>query len=326
MADIPFPASVEKNIEQALRVLRRGGLVAFPTETVYGLGADALNRKAVARIFTVKQRPPGHPLIVHLGNTDDLALWARDIPDYALALARQFWPGPLTLILKRTRQVPDEVTGGQDTVGLRVPGHPLARTLLQRFAGGIAAPSANRFGRISPTRAEHVRAGLGGEVDFILDGGACELGLESTIVDCSRPKPRILRPGSIGREALENVLAGGLGNGAEELPRVPGSHDSHYAPSIPLILVPRTEITARARAYCAQGKRVAVLARQKAPAEMPAQWKTMPVNAEDYGHRLYASLHALDGKNYDLLLVEEPPQLSEWEAVSDRLRRAACKI
>ncbi len=317
-------SSVEKDIGHAVDVLRGGGLVAFPTETVYGLGANALDRKAIARVFEVKQRPPGHPLIVHLGHADELSRWARHIPDYVQALATQFWPGPLTLILKRTRQVPTEVTGGQDTVGLRVPRHPLARLLLQQFGGGIAAPSANRFGRISPTLAEHVRAGFGDELDFILNGGPCELGLESTIVDCSGAEPCVLRPGSIGVPALEAALGKSLGRGAEVVPRVPGSHDSHYAPSIPLFLVPGTKISSQAQALCAQGKRVAVLSRRQAPANTAAHWEIMPATADGYGHRLYARLHALDGAGYDLLLVEEPPLLNEWEAVTDRLQRAAC--
>ncbi len=326
MPEPHLPDRMEKDIVHAVDVLQHGGLVAFPTETVYGLGANALDSLAVARIFEIKQRPPGHPLIVHLGDVAELSQWARDIPDTAKALADKFWPGPLTLILPRSEQVPDAVTGGQDTVGLRVPRHPLAHALLQRFGSGIAAPSANRFGRISPSRAEHVRAGFGDELDFILDGGACELGLESTIVDCSGPQPRVLRPGNIGAEALEALLGNNLGRGAiAEAPRVPGSHDSHYAPSAPLYLVSSSELVMRVQAHCAHGERIAVLSRQAAPTESSAHWEIMPATAAAYGHHLYASLHALDGAGYDVILVEAPPPLDAWEAVADRLRRAACQ-
>ncbi|HYS50590.1 MAG TPA: L-threonylcarbamoyladenylate synthase, partial [Burkholderiales bacterium] len=178
-----------------MAILRRGGLVAFPTETVYGLGADASNPAAVARIYEVKGRPAGHPVIVHIGDIGQLARWARDIPEAATKLATHFWPGPLTLVLRRAPGVGSQLSGGQDTIGLRVPGHPVALQLLREFGGGIAAPSANRFGRISPTAAEHVRSDLASEVELILDGGACEIGIESTIVDLSRGRPVLLRPG-----------------------------------------------------------------------------------------------------------------------------------
>jgi L-threonylcarbamoyladenylate synthase len=193
-------------IERAVALLRRGELVAFPTETVYGLGADAANPAAVARIFAAKGRPADHPLIVHLPAAEHLARWARDIPAEAEKLAAAFWPGPLTLILKRQPQVPNAVTGGQDTVGLRVPSHPLALELLRAFEGGIAAPSANRFGRISPTTAAHVREELGERVPLVLDGGACPVGIESTILDLSRGVPVLLRPGAIGPADIARVL------------------------------------------------------------------------------------------------------------------------
>jgi len=198
--------SGNEDIVIAAAILQRGGVVAFPTETVYGLGADALNAAAVERIFTIKGRPTHHPLIVHLADAAQLHEWARDIPEIAYTLAAHFWPGALTLILKRAARVPDNVTGGQDTIGLRVPDHPVALELLQKFGGGIAAPSANRFGRISPTAQEHVRTELGSAVDMILDGGPCQVGLESTIVSLVGERPVILRPGGVSREALEAVL------------------------------------------------------------------------------------------------------------------------
>ncbi|MCZ7562653.1 MAG: L-threonylcarbamoyladenylate synthase [Burkholderiales bacterium] len=203
-----------ESIARAAAILRAGGVVAFPTETVYGLGADARNPEAVAHVFAIKGRPLDHPVIVHLAAADDLAEWAADVPEAAARLAEAFWPGPLTLILRRAAQVPDAVTGGQDTVGLRVPAHPVARALLEAFRGaegerrwnGIAAPSANKFGRISPTAAEHVRTDLGAAVALILDGGAAEVGIESTIVDLAGAHPVLLRPGAIGADALERVL------------------------------------------------------------------------------------------------------------------------
>ena len=194
-------------IQQGVTILRAGGLVAFPTETVYGLGADAENATAVARIFAAKGRPAHHPLIVHFGNVHDLPAWAAEVPALAWRLAEHFWPGPLTMILRRHPRVPDAVTGGLDTVGLRVPSHPVAQALLGMFGGGVAAPSANRFGRVSPTTAEHVRSELGALVDYIIEGGACAVGLESTIVDLSSEAPAILRPGGVTQEALAAVLA-----------------------------------------------------------------------------------------------------------------------
>ena len=194
------------DMQHAVEVLRAGGLVAFPTETVYGLGADAENAAAVAQIFAAKGRPLGHPLIVHLGEVASLATWARDVPHLAWRLAERFWPGPLTLILHRQARIPDIVTGGLETVGLRVPSHPTAGALLRAFGGGVAAPSANRFGRLSPTTAEDVREELGATVQYILTGGPCEVGLESTIVDLSSATPAILRPGGITQEALQEVL------------------------------------------------------------------------------------------------------------------------
>jgi L-threonylcarbamoyladenylate synthase len=216
-------ADVAPDIERAVALLRAGELVAFPTETVYGLGADAANPAAVAKIFAAKGRPQDHPLIVHLDGAAQLDAWARDIPAYAFELAEAFWPGPLTLILKRQPGVPDAVTGGQDTVGLRVPGHPLALELLRAFGGGLAAPSANRFGRISPTTARHVREELGEAVAMVLDGGPCQVGIESTILDCTGGAPRILRPGMVGAPALGRVLGRMPGYGAAGGPRVSGS-------------------------------------------------------------------------------------------------------
>jgi len=229
-------------LDQAVRVLRQGGLVAFPTETVYGLGADAGNELAVRRIFAAKGRPSTHPLIVHLAAADAMDAWAREVPSPARRLAEAFWPGPLTLVLPRSDLASDAVTGGQPTVALRVPAHPVALELLARFGGGIAAPSANRFGGVSPTTADHVRADLGSDVDLVLDGGPCTVGVESTIVDLSSETLSILRPGGVPQEEIERVLGLSVPVRAEGGPRMPGTLPSHYAPRAGLVLVPPGEL------------------------------------------------------------------------------------
>ena len=269
-------------VEESAAILRRGGLVAFPTETVYGLGADAENPEAVARIFAAKGRPANHPVIVHIGRTEQLEHWAADIPPLAWRLAQRFWPGPLALILKRHARVPDAVTGGQDTVGLRVPDHPMALALLAAFGGGIAAPSANRFGRLSPPNSAHVCAELGEAVEHILDGGPCRVGIESTILDLSGGHPRQLRPGAIMAGALEDVLGQPLAAALGDAPQVPGALPSHYAPQTPLALFPsnnlKTEFTRRLK----KGERVAVLARVAASPPVNCVWQVMPADPAGY--------------------------------------------
>jgi len=319
-----------EDIARAAAILRAGGLVAFPTETVYGLGADASNPAAVAKIFAAKGRPQDHPLIVHLGSIELLPQWAREIPPAAQKLAAAFWPGPLTLILERARDVPDCVTGGQDTVGLRIPGHPVALELLKAFAGeeggrafsGVAAPSANKFGRISPTTAEHVRAELGAAVDCVLDGGECGVGIESTIVDLSRGRAVLLRPGEITPAQIAAVLGAEVEPPDAAAPRVSGALDSHYAPRTPLDLVAAADLPARLAAL--RGKKLAVLARAEAPAGLKdVSWQTAPRAAAGYAHELYASLRRLDALGCDVILVEAPPSAPEWQGVNDRLKRAS---
>jgi L-threonylcarbamoyladenylate synthase len=315
-------------IEQAAALLRAGELVAFPTETVYGLGADAGNPTAVAKIFAAKGRPADHPLIVHLPGDDHLERWARDIPAAAYELAEAFWPGPLTLILKRQPGVSDALTGGQDTVGLRVPGHPLALELLRTFGGGVAAPSANRFGRISPTTARHVRDDLGAAVAMVLDGGACTVGIESTIVDLSSAKPRILRPGMVSAVDLGRVLGlmptiGAAADG-EAVPRVSGALESHYAPRTPLVLLPPDAIIFAVREAMANNERLAVLAPMACPiSDQRIAWCRAAVEPRDFAHELYAALRYLDGLGCARIVVQRPPESDTWQAVNDRLRRAA---
>src|SRR5665213_997403 len=259
---------------EAARRLLAGELVAFPTETVYGLGADAANAAAVAKIFALKGRPESHPLIVHIADPLALETWARDVPEGARVLAARFWPGPLTLILARAPGVPDAVTGGQDSVGIRCPSHPLAQELLLEFtligSGGVAAPSANRFGHVSPTTAQHVRAEFGGDL-YVLDGGACEVGLESTIVDLSRGRPVLLRPGAITRADLAAVLGEAIGDRDANAPRASGTLAAHYAPRAPLRLLDAAALAIAASADAAAD--AAVLAFGPPPAGSRArQW------------------------------------------------------
>jgi L-threonylcarbamoyladenylate synthase len=307
-------------VARAVAVLRRGGLVAFPTETVYGLGADAADDAAVAKIYRVKGRPADHPLIVHIGDPAQLDRWARNVPESARRLAQRFWPGPLTLVLERSADVRDRVTGGQDTIGLRIPGHPLALELLRAFGGGIAAPSANKFGRISPTTAEHVRRDLGDEVDLVLDGGPCEVGIESTIVDLSRGRPVLLRPGRIAAADIAAIVGVAPQPRDADSPRAPGMLEVHYAPRRPLHLVSRDELL---RAIASPGA-PAVLAFGERPAGGSAtMWLRAPADPERYAHDLYSSLRRLDEAATGVILVERPPRGPAWEAIADRLERAA---
>jgi L-threonylcarbamoyladenylate synthase len=314
-------------ISRAVGVLWKGGLVAVPTETVYGLAADAENEAAVRSLFAAKGRPADHPVIVHVANARAIDDWARDVPPAARALASSFWPGPLTLVLKRGPRALDVVTGGQDTVGLRCPAHPWAHALLQAFGGALAAPSANSFGRISPTTAAHVRADLGekpaGRVDLILDGGPCPVGIESTIVDLSGPVPTLLRPGSITREAIEQVLGTSLAEAGLDAPRASGRLEKHYAPRTRLELVPVDRLGSRLSALF--HLRVAVLAPQHVLSALkarPALELVAPDDAESYGRELYGALHRLDAAGADLIVIAAPPAGPEWTAVNDRLRRA----
>ena len=314
----------QADITHAAAVLKAGELVAFPTETVYGLGADASNADAVCKIYAAKGRPSNHPLIVHVADAVQLANWARDIPPAAHVLAKKFWPGPLTLVLKRNPRVPDAVTGGQDTVAIRVPSHPVAQALLREFGGGVAAPSANRFGRVSATTAAHVREEFGDSVACVLDGGAADVGIESTIVDCSRAIPSLLRPGWITPQQLEAALGAPLAAPDADAPRVSGTLEKHYSPQTPLMLMEGDLIIELAHSLTRQGKRVAVLARTALrPLLEGLVWVAAPADAAGYAHDLYANLRELDRAGCDAILVEQPPEVAEWYAIRDRLNRAA---
>ena len=332
-----------QDFARAVQLLQDGELVAFPTETVYGLGADAANPEAVAKIFAAKGRPADHPLIVHLPGAGYLDRWARDIPAVAWELAEAFWPGPLTLILKRAPAVPYAVTGGQETVGVRVPSHPLALDLLRAYAQagggknhmcGIAAPSANRFGRISPTDAAHVREELGDSVALVLDGGPCAVGIESTILDLSRDDqpPRLLRPGHITPEQIEAVigvmpeLPSSMRLSEDQTaPRVSGSLDAHYAPLTPMRVVPSKEVAGVLQAYSTQGVSFGLLAYGRPPALVqPHALRCLPADPEGYARGLYAALRELDQAGKEVIVVEAIPVSPAWAAVADRMRRAEC--
>ncbi|KPI25366.1 Sua5/YciO/YrdC/YwlC family protein [Actinobacteria bacterium OV450] len=314
-----------QDIEKAAGVLRVGGLVALPTETVYGLGADAEDPAAISRIFQVKGRPPSHPLIVHLAGAEHLDDWVQEVPAAARVLAEHFWPGPLTLVLRRGRRVPLEATGGLETVAVRVPDHPVALALLAAFGGGVTAPSANRFGSVSPTTAADVRAELGDAVDFVLDGGPCRVGVESTIVDVTAGTPTILRPGGVTREDLESVLGHPLSVPWTSEVRVPGQHPSHYAPRARVVLVDPEEVHVEAETAGGLGHQVGVL--------LPAAFADVPVKAHAvvavpaspaaYARSLYGFLREFDQQGCDLIIASLPAERGLGLAIANRLRRAA---
>jgi L-threonylcarbamoyladenylate synthase len=338
-----------QSLQQAAELLKKGELVAFPTETVYGLGADAASPDAVARIFAAKGRPSNHPVIVHVRGKDDAARWAAELPPAAHLLMDRFWPGPLTLILPRAAGVPDAVTGGQDTVGIRCPGHPVAQALLRALAdaggsGALAAPSANRFGRISPTTAQHVASEFGDRIPLVLDGGACQVGIESTILDLSRGRPVLLRPGHVGAAELQDVLGETVwlpdGRAAvqptdarresspesqaatTDTPRVSGALAAHYAPRTPMTLAAPGQLTSQVQAALQQGGRVGVWSSETPPAHPGMLWRAAPDDAAAFAHALYATLREFDAAGLDHIFVQEPPRDADWAAVADRLGRA----
>lgn len=320
-------------IARAATILEAGGLVAFPTETVYGLGADAENPAAVAKIFQIKGRPSNHPVIVHLAPEADLGYWVQRVPPAAQSLIDAFWPGPLTLILPRADEIPAAVAGGQNTIGVRCPSHPVAMALLRAFRGGqggVAAPSANKFGHVSPTLAAHVRAEfaseLGAMLPMVLDGGASQVGIESTILDLSRwhsHGPVLLRPGHISAAQIATVLGREPQAPDASAPRASGTLASHYAPHTPVVLLERDMLVQRAGQLQQKGQRCAVLLHQmEAPPGVAALCR-LPANGVGYAHGLYAALRELDQSNSFVILIEAPPHGAEWSGINDRLARAA---
>lgn len=312
-------------IDQAVHRLAAGELVGMPTETVYGLAGDATQVEAVAKIFALKGRPLGHPLIVHLHALQQLTQWAASVPQIAWDLAERFWPGPLTLILPKHPQVHRVVTGGHETIGVRLPSHPVARTLLRAFAeqysGAVAAPSANRFGRVSPTRAEHVRQEFGDALELVLDGGDCEVGIESTIVDLSQAQPAILRPGQIGRARLEAVLGPVLARPKTQTP-APGTLSSHYAVSVPTYAQQNASLLGQQNGGVLRGW----IGTQR-PESSPVDW-TLEILGDDpagFGQGLYAALRRLEAAGVASIYIQELPQDEAWQGVRDRITRACAE-
>jgi L-threonylcarbamoyladenylate synthase len=305
-------------VERAARLLRAGKLVAFPTETVYGLGANALDAEAVARIYAVKGRPPTSPLIVHVASIEMAKSLVSDWPRSADQLAHKFWPGPLTLVLPTTAErVPAIVTAGLSSVGLRMPAHPIALDLIRAAGVPLAAPSANRFTQLSPTKADHVRRSLGSDVEYVLDGGTCHVGIESTVLSLAGPQPVLLRPGGISRVQLEAVV--GPVSIAKHAPSgahpAPGMHPRHYSPRTPLFLVTEGKLPQHGRGVYLQYLHP--------PGRSDIPVVQMPQSAPDYAAALYHHLHEADQGGYDWIAVELPPHSYEWEAIHDRLGRAA---
>jgi len=317
-------------VRLAARKLEAGKLVAFPTETVYGLGGDAENAAAIADIYAAKGRPANHPVIVHVAPEADISYWAADVPPQARALIDAFWPGPLTLILKRAAHVPAAASGGQDSIGVRCPSHPVAQALLREFKGGkggVAGPSANKFGHVSPTTAQHVREEFNEAdslLDYVLDGGQSEVGIESTIVDLSRVETHgavLLRPGQISVDQIAAVLGEAPRAPDAAAPRASGTLDAHYAPHTPVALVAPEQLASVLSQLTAGGHKVALIYRTAAiTAHASAK---MPTDADQYAHDLYAALRDMDHKGADVIIVESLPQTAEWQGINDRLRRAA---
>ena len=323
--------SPDWQMKQAANLLRDGKLVAFPTETVYGLGADANNPAAIAKVFVAKNRPSNHPLIVHIAALKQLSDWATDIPPAAMTLAKNFWPGPLTMILTKKAGVADIITAKQNTIAIRLPNHPLTLAMLQQFGGAIVGPSANIHGHISPTCAEHVQADLGNKVDLILNGDDCNIGIESTIVSFVNNIPAILRQGSITAEDITNALHTKVSTNTHGQPTSSGMLKSHYAPNQPLLLVKANKLFSTATHLLQQNKTFAIMSTSPQPLQYQTQypncmWQQMPITSQQYAQSLYAVLHNLEQTLVDCILVEQPPSNNQWAAIIDRLQRASVKM
>ena len=335
VAAVDPPPGVAEPLARAIEVLKRGGLVAIPTETVYGLAADALDEEAVAAIFRAKGRPSSNPLIVHVADVAMARGLAASWPAAAEVVAARLWPGPVTVVVPRGPRIPDSVTAGGDTVALRCPDHPLTRRLIAESGIPLAAPSANRSEAVSPTTAHHVLESLGNRIDLILDGGPCTQGIESTVVDCTTTPPRILRPGPLSRAALEAAVGGPVAwpdaAPAAGPTRSPGQLARHYAPRTPLELA--RDSAGRVATLVGEGKRLGWLTSRTDDPEVRRLAATsrdllivpMPERADAFAARLYATLHALDQRQLDRIVVDEPPDTEEWRAVRDRLHRAATR-
>ena len=320
-------------IAQAAQALQSGQLVGLPTETVYGLAANATDDAAVARIFVAKGRPADHPLIVHVASVDQVPWFAAQVPNFAHKLMQAFWPGPLTLILPRQPGVASASAGGQDSIGLRCPSHPVAQALLQAALAlgvtGVSAPSANRFGRVSPTTAAHVQSELGPDL-LILDGGECDVGIESTIIDCTRGEPVLLRPGQITRAQIEAACGHAVRGkdapqqvGGQAAPRASGTLESHYAPRAKVRLMSASDIDAKLQALGPHANNLGLWSALRPDAGAGVLWRAQPQRAEQAAHDLFSVLRDLDARGVSQIWVQSPPDTPEWEGVRDRLQRAA---
>lgn len=321
-----MPLPVIRDVDAAVQALRAGGLVALPTETVYGLAADARNADAVSRVFAVKGRPASHPVIVHLPDVDAVDRWAATVPSWALTLARAVWPGPLTLIVPRRPDVLDVVTGGQPTVGLRVPAHPLTHEVLRSFGGGVAAPSANRFGQVSPTTAQHVASELGPLLDptrdLVLDGGRCPVGVESTIVGAWDDEPRLLRAGAVTVAQVEQLVGRSVTLDTGGV-RAPGTTSSHYAPRARVVVTEPESLSAASATLPSTSPFGLIALAQVVPPDVPHHRLAAPDDDAEYAHMLYAALRAADEAGLDTVVAVLPPDEGVGHAVRDRLNRAA---
>lgn len=316
----------DQEIDQAAAVLKNGGLLGLPTETVYGLAADARSAAAVSRIYFAKGRPQDHPVIVHISSVSDLGQWAQNIPAYAMKLAETFWPGPMTLILQRTDGVGDFITGGQDTVGLRIPQHPVALAVIAAFGGGVAAPSANRFGGVSPTQAAHVLQDLSDrldvELDGVIDGGDCTVGVESTIIDCTTSHPRVLRLGAITVDDIEKCTGLSVSPSDDEI-RAPGTLASHYSPHATVFLAHTMEEAEHSLSELISDKHIGFIALQDFQTPRGSMRLAMPADSAEYASQLYSSLWEADRLGLDYVVALVPQGADIAAAVRDRLTRAA---
>lgn len=321
-ATIKLDATQSADLEKAASLLLAGHLVAVPTETVYGLAADASNEEAVRKVFEAKQRPVGHPLIVHVASPERVGLWVDHTPETARRLIRAFWPGPLTLLLPKKSGVSDFITGGNPGVAVRMPAHPATRATMERLGRDLVAPSANPYGRISPTNAEHVLAGLSGKIEAVLDGGDCSVGIESTIIDLTGDTPVIARPGQIVQSDIEACLGITLAPGKAASQAVPGSVKRHYQPVTPTVGVATDRFAGLLPEVTPAGEKIGVIWWQSPPGERASESIMLSADPNEYARMLYTAMHAMDKANVDRIVIELPPWESQWLAVHDRLGRA----
>ncbi|HEY3863665.1 MAG TPA: L-threonylcarbamoyladenylate synthase [Verrucomicrobiae bacterium] len=327
---IESEAEFKRAVARAAELLRAGELVALPTETVYGLAANAFDAEAVRRIYTAKGRPSDNPIIVHVASAAMARRCAAEWPAAADKLAAAFWPGPLTLVLPRSEEIPDEVSAGGGTVGVRWPSHPLMQAVIHACGFPLAAPSANRSNEISPTAAAHVRKSLGARIPLIIDGGPCQVGLESSVLDLASARPRLLRPGMIGCQTLEAVLGlGAIENGGagDEVARSPGLRPRHYSPKARLAVLrwsSEADLARQAAAFGFAREKIHIVSYHCIPLREPfGRVAVIPPDAEAFARALYAELHRCDEEGAELIIVESPPAGDEWRAISDRLQRAS---